>query len=260
MRHANSALPQTIRIENTAIDPKWLKIISLTLVIVGCLVFLGWEFNIASLKSLFLGAIPMKSNTALAFILVGLTLWLSQNKLRSRYWWVMQVSSFSVFLIGGLTLLEHAFGIDLGIDYLLLQGNSLSVASSTLDQMSVVTAFDFLIIGISLFLSSNNVLHIPAQLLALLASALGFLSFAGYLFSSAALYNVHPFSSIALPTTIALFASSIGVMLMDSKNGLMNVIAQPNSGGVMARRLLPALLVIPTIIGWLRLQGQYLGY
>lgn len=260
MQLTNSTLPQTSRIENTAIDPKWLNRISLTLVTIGSLVFLGWELNVDSLKSLLLGAIPMKSNTALTFILIGLSLWLSQNKLRSRYWWIIQLGSFSVFLIGGITLLEHAFGVELGIDHLLLFGSALSTANSTLDRMSAITAFAFLNIGSALFLTSNNVLHIPAQLLALLASALGFLSFAGYLFSSAALYSVHPFSSIALPTTVALFASGIGVLLMDSKHGFMCVIAQPYSGGVMARRLLPALLVIPTIIGWLRLQGQYLGY
>ena len=39
----------------------------------------------------------------------------------------------------------------------------------------------------------------------------------------------------------------------------MNVFTSKNAGGMMARKLLPALLALPLVIGWLRIMGERSG-
>ena len=42
--------------------------------------------------------------------------------------------------------------------------------------------------------------------------------------------------------------------------GVMAPLTSPSIGGVMARRMIPAMVILPVILAWLRLQGQYLGF
>ena len=53
---------------------------SILIVIIGVLVLIGWAFNIAILKSPGAGFSTIKSNVGLAFILIGVSLWLMQAK------------------------------------------------------------------------------------------------------------------------------------------------------------------------------------
>jgi hypothetical protein len=50
---------------------------------VGSLVLVGWTLDIATLKSVAPGFVTMKANTALAFLLAGVSLWLLQPETSS---------------------------------------------------------------------------------------------------------------------------------------------------------------------------------
>jgi protein-S-isoprenylcysteine O-methyltransferase Ste14 len=57
---------------------------SITVVLVGCLVFIGWILDIGILKSVLPGLVTMKANTALCFILAGAALWLLRTAGETR--------------------------------------------------------------------------------------------------------------------------------------------------------------------------------
>ena len=65
---------------------------------------------------------------------------------------------------------------------------------------------------------------------------------------------------MAIHTALALLLLCIGLILSRPHWGLMRTIVSPAPGGVMARRLLPAALLIPVSLGWLRWMGQLLGW
>src|SRR5829696_253927 len=85
---------------------------------------------------------------------------------------------------------------------------------------------------------------------------LSVLAFAGYLYGVANLYGNTSYIPIASMTFVVL---SSGVLCARPERGVMAVVTSRNVGGVVARRLLPAAILVPLVLGWLRLRGQQVG-
>jgi signal transduction histidine kinase len=82
----------------------------------------------------------------------------------------------------------------------------------------------------------------------------------GYLFGVSAFYQVGPFIRITIYTSAALLLLAIANLLLRPDVGLMKLITSQTPGGMAARRLLPVAVMLPPMIGFLRLLGQELGY
>ena len=234
--------------------------ISLALIVLSGLVLLGWAFNITVLKSIFPQFTPMKPNTAISFLLAGLALWFMDASEPGQDSRISQMTALFIFLIGLLTVSEYLFGLNLGIDQLLFKNSLLGTDAASGLRMSEATAYGISLLGLSLILLSYTHQYTLLQICALCVFGLGLFIFAGYLFSISSLQNVLLFNNVSLLTAFGFCLAGTAVLLASSKEGVIAVIAQNNLGGVMARRLLPATLIVPLVIGWLRLQGQYRGY
>jgi len=64
---------------------------------------------------------------------------------------------------------------------------------------------------------------------------------------------------VALPTGIAFCVLSIAIFSVRPDTWLTRVFMGELAGSTMARRLLPGLLMIPVLIGWLRVYGERAG-
>jgi len=233
---------------------------SLIVILVGLVVLGGWAFDIIALKSVFPGLVTMKANTALAFVLAGVSLWLlrsEQADQRTRQ--IAQACAAAVALLGLLTLSEYLFGWDLGIDQLLFEEPLGAVGTFSPGRMAPATAFNLLLIGTALLLLDAR--HRPGifQLPAIMAGLVSFLALLGYLYDAEALYAVAPYTGMALHTAASFFVLSLGLLFARPDIGLMSVVSTDNLGGVLARRLLPAAMVIPPVLAWLRLLGERAG-
>lgn len=233
-------------------------ILSVTLTALATSVLIGWAFNIPFLKSVLPGLATMKPNTAISFLFTGLGLWRLQNATTTRQKRFAQVCSIIIVLIGLLTLGEYVFGWTLGIDQFLFIDTAVPTTETL--RMSEAIAIGLTLLGCSLFLLISNRHHRIVQILALLVLGIGLLAFAGYLFNVIVLYKVFLFHSFALHTALAFCAAALAILLTSAHEGFIAEISHQHLGGVMARRLLPIVVFIPLVLGWLRLQGQYLGY
>lgn len=235
-------------------------IASLFALFIGLIVLIGWTFDIASFKSVFPHLATMKANAALAFLLSGTSLWLSQTTSKSRLA-IARILAAVVALIGLLTLSEYLLGVDFKIDQLIFKGDE-TIGVPFPGRMSPATAFNFAIIGFSLFflIKKDSLINRKAQWVAAIAVLISLLALIGYAYGIQSLYRIPPFSSMALHTAFAFYLLFIGIVFAQPTQGIMAIILKRSIGGILARRLIPAALIIPFVIGWFRLKAEQAGY
>ena len=217
-------------------------------------VLFGWAFDIGLLKSVFRGLPTMKPNTAAAFIASGAAL-LFRRPGGAGARLVSPLLAIVPVAIGLSTLLEFVSGRDFGIDQLLFRDLGAQVLNA--GRMSPITASTFVAIGVALLMVDFKG---PAQWLALLVGVCSLLATAGYLYGARVLYGFGlPAQPMALHTALLFFALCLGVLCARPERGPMRIVCADSATSRLLRRLLPAVIAIPLILGWLRLWGQRAG-
>jgi len=100
----------------------------------------------------------------------------------------------------------------------------------------------------------------PAQAFILGTGLLALLGLIGYGYRALSLYRPGSVMPMALGTAVGLVLWCVGALAARPDRGLMQVITSPTAGGAMARRLLPMALLVPAMLGALRLLGEKAGY
>ncbi|BAY32386.1 diguanylate cyclase/phosphodiesterase with PAS/PAC sensor(s) [Nostoc carneum NIES-2107] len=235
------------------------KTISICIILAGSAVIIGWYFDIQILKSILPQWVAMKPNTALGFVLSGLALNLlhSSRKLKLR---VAQALALAIALLGLLTLSQHLFGWNLGIDQLLFSDKVGAIHTSSPGRMSPVSALNFSLIGSALWLATQrNIYYRQVQILALMTSLTSLQVLIGYIYGVKPLFGLSSFTHTAVHTAISFFLLSLGTLFADPSHGLMSLVISHSAGGMTARVLLPAAIAIPFILGWLWVFGEKIG-
>jgi PAS domain S-box-containing protein len=78
----------------------------------------------------------------------------------------------------------------------------------------------------------------------------------GHLYGASTLYRADPWSATALSTVAALAALGLGVLFADGSRGVALLAVSDTSGGRLLRRLVPAAVLAPVVLGWATLALQ----
>jgi PAS domain S-box-containing protein len=126
--------------------------------------------------------------------------------------------------------------------------------------MAIITAILFSLFGFVLLLlgAGNRRAHDISHALMLPLTMLTYLVLVGYLFNIKVFYEWLQVA-VALNTGISFSFLCIATFCIRPESWLMKVFTGKEAGAIMARRLLPALLILPLVIGWLRIQGERTG-
>jgi len=240
------------------------EILSICIFLSGSVVLIGWILDIPVLKSISPNFVTMKANTAICFIFIGLSLWLSQtrwqdNRTARR---IARFCALAVFTIGFLTFWEYMLGRNFGIDQLLFKEPATAILTSSPGRMAFNTSIIFTIIGIALLLCGFETALFSwlAQLLVIPAGIITLLSFVGYMYDANPLYIGLKFNTAqALHTCVLFLMSCIGCLFVKPEQGLMKNVSSDNYGGMMLRRILPVVIVIPLVLGWFKIYGEKTG-
>jgi PAS domain S-box-containing protein len=219
------------------------------LLLLGVAVLCGWLLDVAVLKSVVPGWASMKPSTAVALMLLGLAL--------SR----LQPSGPGDPVTAACGVAVAAIGVvNLG------QSVLARVAASPVsqpDRVGPFTAAALLLLGVAVLGLPHRRSVSTAQWSALAAGYLGFLNFVGYAHRLQGLGHLNSpvatYTEMAGHTAAGLILAGAALLAVRPQAGMMAIVLSEGAGGMLSRRLLPAALGIPLVLGWLRLMGERAG-
>ena len=229
---------------------------------IGVVVFLGgWIGHISLLRTILPGAQSMKANTALGLVFLGAALYLDRRRdVGQSARRLALIPAGLATLIGALTSVEYAIHRDLHIDEFLVRDYAPTGFGSSPGRMAVTTAISFGLLGCALLVTRHRRAVVVSQSIAIAVGGLCITNLIGYVYGIQNYRGIGLYAAIAIHTSVALLILCVGVLCSTADAGLMATITSEELGGVMARRLLPAAVVVPIALGWLRWQGQLRGY
>jgi PAS domain S-box-containing protein len=214
----------------------------------GVMVLAGWTLNVSVLKAPLPGEASMKANTALAFVFAGLALVLTTIPTASRR--LRRVCALLAMIIGAATIVDYVAGWSIGIDQLLFNVGALEPNG----RMAPATAICFVALSAALLAEWDTARRGQlGEALAVIVMAIGLITLIGYS------YDVRFFSRLAIPTAALFVVLSLGALLAHPHVGWMALLLSDGLGGATSRRLLPLVVFLPAVGGWLVLQGPRAG-
>lgn len=229
--------------------------------LLGVVVLAGWAAGSISITRVLATGVAMVPATALAFVFSGLALVLAPIGVRPAgrrrpAAWLAGACGVVVVAIGLGHFIALASGVGTGIDGIwifdLRHGTGLPS-----DEMAFMTAVNFVLAGAYVLLAGRRDFSPISEGLALAIGLAAWLGLARYIFGGVPLL---PWAGMAVHTSVAFLLVTVGLLCLRPERGLVALLLSDSAGGLAARRLLPAVLVVPLVVGWLRLQGQRAGW
>lgn len=220
---------------------------------VGAIVLVGWWFGIEVLKSIVPGVLTVKVNTAIAFVLLGTGMILRVRGNRAA---VLPLAA--VIVLSSAIGSQYLFGRDLGVDQWLFREVPGQIGTISPNRMAPMTALCFMLIGTGLLLVGRRGAEWIPSALFLGVLVIAFDNVLDATLASPTLLTVY--TQMALATAAALIVVSIGALRLVPGEGPFAGFEGPSASAKLARRLLVASVVGPTVLTWLRFAGEDAGF
>ena len=237
---------------------KWSKYLSALMITIAVLTLIGWQWDIGFLKDPFSSDVIMNPVSAIGFILTGFSMWL-HKEFGSRY--TAYALAVLVLVIGFLRFAGHVFDLSFQIDTLLFTDSIVTGDAADMGRrMALNTALCFMLTGLCLiFFPDKNQKRNLSHYAAILITLLSLLSLLGYLYRVQSLYGLLSYIPMSAPTAICFLLFALSVLFAEPAKGIMKEFTSTLSGSLMFRLLIPAAIIIPSVLGLLRLYGNWGG-
>jgi PAS domain S-box-containing protein len=241
----------------------WSLYLTFSVISLGVLVLLGWQFDIEFLKRPIKGLLAMNPLTALLFVLSGSALYFRLGKTTANLKGLALVLSGIVFILAFIKFVNVVTATDSGIDlFLYRQSMYASTDYGMPTRMGMNTAMCFMCVSLVNWLAgyeSRIEKKLPSQYIALAPGLLSILSLLGYLYGVPAFYGTPQKISMAIHTSAGFLCFSLAILFSNPAKGFMKVFTGTSPGSRAARLLIPAAIIIPSLLGYLRLLGVRAG-
>ena len=196
---------------------------------------------------------PMTMNSALGLLCLG-----GAGLLREREDAGVVLKSLSivaallVLAIGVVTIAEHAFDRDLGIDWIISPGVGTGPHPG---RPALPSAIALTSLGAALLLFDVRpaARARPSEWLIVTAALIGLTALLGFVFGAELRHRVAraPLIGTALPTALGILVLSAGLLLERPGAGVMGVATSPGPGGRQLRRFALPAIIVPVLLGLL---------
>jgi diguanylate cyclase (GGDEF)-like protein len=219
-------------------------------VLLAAAALIGYAFEIEALRR-FGSASAANPLAAVALLLAAIVLLPLETRLAQL--WQLGIGGV-LALVALLVLADHAFGGALNTSGWLFGG---TVAADTADGKRNVfgasTALCLMALGAAQVLRMRGLVQ-PAQIVALATLVPPIIALMGLVYGRSALAGAMP-AQVAVAVT-ALAAAVLG---RDPRLGVVSVIVNRRTSGMLARVVLPAAVAIPFLLDWIFLAAQRWG-
>ncbi|MCJ8165531.1 PAS domain-containing protein [Pontibacter sp. E15-1] len=232
---------------------------SALVILAGVLVLAGWTFRIEVLKRIWEEYVAMNPLTAICFILSGIGLGLLKKPwgpgLR-----LSRMFGAAVLLLSSLKFISLFIGWDYPLDHVLFADELQETSRGLQNRMAPNTAFCFVLSSLAILLIDKETSgkNRPAQFLSILVTLISLLSLYGYVYGVSYLIGYAAYIPMALHTALVFLILAVGLLFARPDKGIMLPIFCENTGEKLFARLFA--LVLPLLVGWIKLQGEYSGY
>jgi signal transduction histidine kinase/ActR/RegA family two-component response regulator len=219
---------------------------------IGAAVIVGWLADIAMLRSLVPGFPDMRFGTAASLVSAGAALWLLTSA---------PARGTAARLLVTLTLALAALNLlQYGIDTVGGWTTTGTSGDPHPGRMPLFATLSFMLLASALLAvdARSIALQRAVPWLAQAAAVISVIMLMGYAYEVSSLYRPSRGSPVALHAAIAFLLLAVGVLLARPREPLARMLAD-DAGGRLVRRLLPAALMVPPLLGWLFLQGHAAG-
>lgn len=225
-------------------------------ILTGACTFLGWVLDVPRLADWLGSGVAMQPNTAIALVAAGSAIVVLAFGERGP------AAAFGAVagLIGAATLFEHLSGISLGIDGLLVIREWGSATTVAPGRMGLPSSTCLSILGASLVCLAV----VPhgrriANAGGLLIAAIALVPFVGFLYGATLLYLAPRLTAVAFSTSLAYLAIGLALFISTTSPSTRALIVGRGTVAGLARWLVPIVVLLPILIGWLRVQIDAAG-
>ena len=223
----------------------------------GGVSLLGWALDVPRLADWDLDGLAIQPNTTVAAMAAGVALLLLDRGRRRAAAGFGAVAA----VIGATALFENLSGVRLGIDTLLMFDRTWGGrATRAPGLMGPPASVSWTLIGTALALHlGGRRARRAVAVLGITVAAIGALSLTGYLFGADALYTLPWLTAIAWQTSTILLAVGLALTASVPEQQPVRGVTEDSAAGLLTRRALPFIVILPLAVGWLRIAGQNAG-
>ncbi len=229
---------------------------------IGVIVLVGWAVELSALRRFVPGFVSMNPVTACCLIAAGVALAILRNgdgtKRRKA---LGRLIAAAVAGVGATKLLGIAIGAGLPIDQWLFNAQ-LHDPTEPPSRMALRAAISLVLAGAALLLLDFETRRgrRPAEFLATIVAIIAALALFAYCYGLFVYYKTPEFVPMSFPGSIAFLSLAAGILLARPDRGTMAFVTSDTTGGFLARLLLPLGLLLPILLGALRIGGENAGW
>ncbi|HEX3014488.1 MAG TPA: ATP-binding protein, partial [Methanobacterium sp.] len=200
---------------------------------------------------------PTSLTTSISFIFVGISIILLKGRNNSQNKKIVQILSFIIIIIAILTILDYTISYMVGsgfIQYIV------GIQNITKYRIPLVTSISLLLTGIALLTIDNNpykkfdISHILMGIVGLLF----YLIIIGFIYQS----SITDFPNTTAPSVygaIMFMLIVLSIIFSRPDKGIIEILISERVSGAFGRTLIPAIILLPLIIGGIRILGENAG-
>jgi signal transduction histidine kinase len=216
----------------------WSRRLAIFAAALGALVFVGWVIDSPMLDRILRGQFVRQLSSGAGFILIGGSLFFRDRRLRNAL-------ALAAIFLGAFILVEDLTGWEPFTRFGQARGA----------RMEPDTAVDFVLAGAAICLIGTRFVRI-AQALAGVCALVALVALFGHAYSVKAFFGVTAYTKMSMGAVIGFLVVALATWLARPDAGFMAVVSSDGAAGFAARRLYPAVIVLPLVLGVLTLAGE----